>query len=174
MPAKPTRTAANQRAQYHHMATTLRGLEDDLRWGMEGSARIPPEWHAIAQSPGVPKKQMVTIRLDEDVLRFFRAMGGGHLPRMNAVLRAFMQARLAGVVRGPEDVVYVPTDSEKAARDLDDLVRDLPRGVQRIVYAPDGAQVHARLMAKLAEIEAALEAGAGGALPDEQDADGLT
>ena len=54
----------------------------------------------------------MTLRVDEDVVRFFKAMGRGHLTRMNAVLRAFMQARLAGVVKGPEDVEYQPTGHE--------------------------------------------------------------
>jgi uncharacterized protein (DUF4415 family) len=107
-----TRTQGTARAHYHHLATTLRDLESDLRWGMEGSARIPPEWHAIAQGVPAPRKVPVTMRLDEDVAKFFRSMGAGHLPRMNGVLRAFMHARLAGVVKGAEDVTYAPSPEE--------------------------------------------------------------
>ena len=47
------------------------------------------------------------------MLAFFRAMGRGHLTRINAVLRTFMLARLAGVVTGPEDVRYAPTHAEE-------------------------------------------------------------
>ena len=100
------------RANYHSLAQTLRGLEVDLRWGLQDTDRIPAAWHTIAQEPGVPFKASMTLRVDEDVVRFFKAMGRGHLTRMNAVLRAFMQARLAGVVKGPEDVEYQPTDHE--------------------------------------------------------------
>ena len=52
------------------------------------------------------------------MLAFFRAMGAGYLPRMNAVLRTFMLARLAGVVTGPESVGYSPSldDQAKALR----------------------------------------------------------
>lgn len=107
-----TRTATQTRAHYHHLATTLRDLETDLRWGLDGSARIPPEWHDIAQGVPAPSKVPVTLRLDEDVAKFFRSMGAGHLPRMNAVLRSFMHARLAGVVKGPEDVAYAPSPEE--------------------------------------------------------------
>lgn len=113
--------AAKHRAQYHHLATTLRGLEEDLRWGLDGSARIPEEWHRIAQGVPAPAKVKQTLRLDADVLAFFRSMGAGHLTRMNAVLRAFMHARLAGVVKGPETVTYAPDPVEAyvaAARDL--------------------------------------------------------
>lgn len=63
----------------------------------------------------MPKKTKLTLRLDADVVAFFRTMGMGHLTRMNAVLRAFMLARLAGVVAGPESVDYAPTPKKKNA-----------------------------------------------------------
>lgn len=37
-----------------------------------------------------PKKRAVSIRLDEDVLDFFRAQGPGYQTRINAVLRAYV------------------------------------------------------------------------------------
>ncbi len=122
-----TRTARDTRAQYHHLATTLRDLETDLRWGMDGSARIPPEWHDIAQGSPAPAKVAVTLRVDADVVRFFRAMGAGHLPRMNAVLRAFMHARLAGVVKGPETVDYGPTSLERYLTEAQSIIEALSR-----------------------------------------------
>jgi uncharacterized protein (DUF4415 family) len=39
-----------------------------------------------------PGKASVHLRLDADVLEWFRAQGRGHLTRMNAVLRSFMEA----------------------------------------------------------------------------------
>jgi uncharacterized protein (DUF4415 family) len=38
-------------------------------------------------------KLAVSLRLDADVLRFFRGFGAGYQTRINEVLRAFMQAR---------------------------------------------------------------------------------
>jgi uncharacterized protein (DUF4415 family) len=38
-------------------------------------------------------KQAVSLRVDEDVVAWFRAQGKGHLSRMNAVLRAYMLAQ---------------------------------------------------------------------------------
>lgn len=38
-------------------------------------------------------KQSVHLRVDADVLEFFRAGGKGHLTRMNAVLRSYMEAQ---------------------------------------------------------------------------------
>lgn len=39
-----------------------------------------------------PGKASVHLRLDADVLEWFRQQGKGHLSRMNAVLRSFMEA----------------------------------------------------------------------------------
>jgi uncharacterized protein (DUF4415 family) len=44
-------------------------------------------------------KLAVSLRLDADVLRFFRGFGAGYQTRINEVLKAFMQARGA-----PENV----------------------------------------------------------------------
>lgn len=38
-------------------------------------------------------KLAVSLRLDADVLRFFRGFGSGYQTRINEVLKAFMQAR---------------------------------------------------------------------------------
>jgi uncharacterized protein (DUF4415 family) len=37
-------------------------------------------------------KKAVSIRLDQDVLTWYRDQGGGYQTRMNAVLRMYMQA----------------------------------------------------------------------------------
>jgi hypothetical protein len=101
------------RKHYHGLAEVLRGLEVDLRWGLEGSDRIPAEWHRIAAEPQPAKKTHLTIRVDEDVVKFFRATGPGYLTLMNRVLRAYMEARLAGVVKGAEAVDYRPSGLEE-------------------------------------------------------------
>jgi uncharacterized protein (DUF4415 family) len=43
-----------------------------------------------------PGKNNVTLRLDRDVLAWFRAGGKGFHARMNAVLRAYMEAHRHG------------------------------------------------------------------------------
>lgn len=40
-----------------------------------------------------PKKQAISIRLDEDVLTFFKKEGDGYQRRINAVLRSYMQQK---------------------------------------------------------------------------------
>jgi uncharacterized protein (DUF4415 family) len=103
-------------AAYHQLGQVLRDLETDLRWGLQGSARIPEAWNQIAQSRQQPQKQKITLRVDSDVLRFFRAMGTGHLTRMNAVLRTFMLARLAEVVKDAAEYAISPEEAENQRR----------------------------------------------------------
>jgi uncharacterized protein (DUF4415 family) len=40
-----------------------------------------------------PGKTSVHLRLDRDIVDWFRARGRGHLTRMNAVLRAYVDAQ---------------------------------------------------------------------------------
>lgn len=40
-----------------------------------------------------PKKKAISIRVDEDVLDFFKKQGAGYQRRMNAVLRSYVQQR---------------------------------------------------------------------------------
>ena len=39
------------------------------------------------------KKKAISIRIDEDVLDFFKSQGEGYQRRMNAVLRYYMQQK---------------------------------------------------------------------------------
>jgi uncharacterized protein (DUF4415 family) len=52
---------------------------------------VPRDWYKGAEA--VPaRKQMIAIRLDPDVLAFFRGQGRGWQTRVNAVLRAYVEA----------------------------------------------------------------------------------
>ncbi len=55
-------------------------------------------------------KLAVSLRLDADVLRFFRGFGAGYQTRIHEVLKAFMQARV-----GTESVPH-PAVSARASR----------------------------------------------------------
>ncbi len=41
-------------------------------------------------------KKQITIRFDEDILDWFKAQGKGYQSKMNAVLRAYVEARREG------------------------------------------------------------------------------
>lgn len=99
---EPGRKKGKAAAHYHYMADAMRRLEWDLHHVIEATGRIPAAWHEIAQEEGRVGTERVALRLDRDVLRFFRSMGLGYGPRINRVLRSYMHARLAGVIRGAE------------------------------------------------------------------------
>jgi uncharacterized protein (DUF4415 family) len=40
----------------------------------------------------VPKKALLSLRIDSDVIEWFRKQGAGYQSRMNALLRAYMEA----------------------------------------------------------------------------------
>lgn len=50
-------------------------------------------WQTARLVPPPSGKTSVHLRIDSDVLQWFRAQGRGHLSRMNAVLRSYMEAK---------------------------------------------------------------------------------
>ncbi len=50
----------------------------------------PPRARVVMPPRG---KSSVHLRVDTDVLEWFKAQGRGHLSRMNAVLRSFMEGQ---------------------------------------------------------------------------------
>jgi len=62
--------------------------------------RNAPEWtpelfaRAVARKglKPVPKKALLSLRIDCDVIEWFRKQGAGYQSRMNALLRAYMEA----------------------------------------------------------------------------------
>ncbi|MDZ7683868.1 MAG: BrnA antitoxin family protein [Gammaproteobacteria bacterium] len=74
-------------------------LEDDDIDTSDVPEITPEEFARSALRKGlrpVPKKRQVTLRIDEDVLDWFRAQGRGYQTRINAVLRAFVDANERG------------------------------------------------------------------------------
>ena len=58
----------------------------------EGPSLGPDFWKkARVVYPGGPKKQL-TLRLDSDVVAWFKGQGKGYQSRINAVLRSFYEA----------------------------------------------------------------------------------
>jgi uncharacterized protein (DUF4415 family) len=43
--------------------------------------------------PVPPKKKAISIRVDEDVLDYFKQQGAGYQRRINAVLRSYMEQK---------------------------------------------------------------------------------
>ncbi len=55
----------------------------------------PDFWENARVVMPPPGKSSIHLRVDTDVLDWFKAQGRGHLTRMNAVLRSFMEAQEA-------------------------------------------------------------------------------
>lgn len=99
MDGKPLTKA--QREHHHYLIDHMSRVEFDMHHRIWINERVPRDWARIAEEAS-PRKKRVTIRVDADVVTFFRKMGTGYGPRMNDVLRAFMHAKLMGLFQGDE------------------------------------------------------------------------
>jgi uncharacterized protein (DUF4415 family) len=78
-------------ADWSKVAATSRAAIEQQ--ALEDVGPFPEGW-AKTVVIGVPEpRQAINIRLDADVLRWFKARGPGYQTRINAVLRAFVSAR---------------------------------------------------------------------------------
>ncbi len=48
--------------------------------------------HAVMVPPLIGNKQAISLRIDPDILAWFKKQGGRYQSRINAVLRAYMQS----------------------------------------------------------------------------------
>jgi uncharacterized protein (DUF4415 family) len=63
-------------------------------------ADLPDDFWDDAVVVMPPPKEAISLRVDHDVLTWFRAQGSGYQTRMNAVLRSYMEATAARQQRG--------------------------------------------------------------------------
>jgi uncharacterized protein (DUF4415 family) len=91
-----------------HADGRLERLKDQTDWQrldamsddeIETAARSDPDWDGLldidwsqVEITRPARKQPISIRLDEDVLDFFKRGGTGYQKRINAVLRSYMSA----------------------------------------------------------------------------------
>ena len=62
----------------------------------EEEGPLPTGWEGAVILGLPPRKDAVKLRIDHDVLEWFRGTGKGYQTRMNNVLRAFVQSRQVG------------------------------------------------------------------------------
>ncbi|OAN72197.1 hypothetical protein A8B83_10820 [Rhodobacteraceae bacterium EhC02] len=80
----------------------IRRMKSETNWERlreQGDTADPQEFEvdwSTARLVEPEIKQAISLRLDRDVLDYFRASGKGYQTRMNAVLRAYMEARKSG------------------------------------------------------------------------------
>lgn len=76
---------------------------------IEAAARSDPHWNDLldldwskVEITRPARKQPISIRLDEDVLDFFKRDGAGYQKRINAVLRSYVTAAAKGTPSRPK------------------------------------------------------------------------
>ena len=108
--ASSRRAARGEKKEPHIVSYTREELEqlpDRTDWArlramteeeIEAAARADPEWEGLldidwsdAELVMPRRKEAISIRLDEDVLSYFKSLGAGYQTRINAVLRHFME-----------------------------------------------------------------------------------
>jgi len=82
-----------------HSLKDLEGKRGRSRRDVSPGPELGEEFWARAELVSPPEKVSVHLRVDSDILDFFRRGGKGHLTRMNAVLRAYVDAMTSD--RGP-------------------------------------------------------------------------
>lgn len=102
-----TKAVEARRRNYHYHADAMRRLEWDLHQTIYAQMRIPKEWHEVAREKGRCATERVTIRVDAEVLKFFRTTGTDWHGRVNRVLSAYVHAKLAGLIEGAETMDYM-------------------------------------------------------------------
>lgn len=90
---------AGKRAAEHRAMADLERLQEELedKW-IDRS--LPEDWSGLMLDDWVePDKTRVTLRLDADMVRWFRKMGPGYGRLINKVLRVYWSALLAGHIQ---------------------------------------------------------------------------
>ena len=94
------RTPAEERAIDRDLA--LLKMESELtalKWSVEAREGLPKGWSEVDRTvPTRPRRQKVTLLLDEDMLRWWRKQGEGYQARINAVLRLYLTAKVSGKI----------------------------------------------------------------------------
>ena len=96
---KRTKEEERHYAALLHEIEGLKQWQDELllekevgAWKLKAEV-IPAAWRRIEKDvPVRPKKVRVTAAYEEDLVKWFRAMGHNYQARMNAVLKAYMLA----------------------------------------------------------------------------------
>ena len=93
-PQNMKRASTSRKSRTNLLSVRARRYGDIVR---DGDA---PEWtpqmfaKAVARKElkPVPKKSLLSLRVDSDVIDWFKSQGAGYQSRMNALFRAYMEA----------------------------------------------------------------------------------
>lgn len=86
---------------------------------------LPTDWNGLDYwSPVEKPKTRVTLRLDTDMLRWFRAMGPGYQSRINLVLRIYYLGLLGGEIKAYPADDTLPRIRRAAIHQLDAVTEE--------------------------------------------------
>jgi uncharacterized protein (DUF4415 family) len=88
---KPTKTRPGRTNLRRVRSTTNAEIEADAMRDPDVAPLLDDAWFAKARAVVPLQKIAISIRVDPDVIEFFRKTGPGYQTRMNAILRAFME-----------------------------------------------------------------------------------
>jgi uncharacterized protein (DUF4415 family) len=74
-------------------ALTDREIEEAIASDPDAAPLLDEEWFRTAKLVMPERKVPVSMRIDREVLEWFRRAGRGYLSRMHAVLRAYVEAQ---------------------------------------------------------------------------------
>jgi len=87
--------AAISRKSSAHLSKVRKMLDTDIVRTGEAPEWTPETFARAVARRGlkpVPKKTLLSLRIDADVIEWFKKQGAGYQSRMNALLRAYMEA----------------------------------------------------------------------------------
>lgn len=107
MPTNPHRGGVSrhaktktQRLYVERLLLNAEHLRTEEVYDYHVQAQVPEAWDTLEQDIDVIEpKVKITLRLDDSVAKFYRAMGQGYQTRMNRILATFAQMRMAQVTR---------------------------------------------------------------------------
>ena len=96
MKKKSGRVSSEKRAKGKTNWTKIAATPDrEIVFSKDAPRTTTADWASAVAHRGLPlpsRKTQIALRVDEDVLTWFRKQGAGYQTRMNAVLKAFRDA----------------------------------------------------------------------------------
>lgn len=99
----PTSLTPAQKMEYRFFYDATRKLDYDLRHDAWMFGGVPGDWKRLLEEDDRPERERVTLRLDADLVKFFRRRWGrGYQAEMNRVLRAFFKFHMSRILKGDD------------------------------------------------------------------------
>ncbi|MGC8203047.1 BrnA antitoxin family protein [Aliiroseovarius sp. PTFE2010] len=86
------------RLNMERLSRNLNYLDDENLALEQVQAKVPEAWHTLEEDIEVfETKTKITLRLDNSVVKFYRAMGPGYQTRINRILATYAQMQIANL-----------------------------------------------------------------------------